>query len=200
MARTSILRAQHDHAERLFDELFERLDRFDAAAEVPTLIRCLCAWPRSPGILRTHFAIEDRVLYPTLIASENREVAVVARVFEREIGNLADQFERFLHRWGRSAEIAAAIPQFRYECDMMFSALRDRIGRENRELYPIADRENAELLRRAVTSIPVGTDAAAIRPGPVARVTARSMASCSGIRTPPSRGFRARPRLPRPAR
>lgn len=33
MARTSTLRAQHDHAERLFDELFDRIDGFDAAAE-----------------------------------------------------------------------------------------------------------------------------------------------------------------------
>ena len=154
MARTSTLRAQHDHAEKLFDELFERIDRFDAAAEGADAYSLSLCLAKIAGVLRTHFAIEDQVLYPMLIASESREVAVVARVFEREIGSLGDQFERFLQRWGRSAEIATAIPQFRYECDMMFAALRDRIARENRELYPLADRENAELLQRAVTAIP----------------------------------------------
>ena len=158
MARTSTLRAQHDHAERLFDELFERIDLFDATAEGADAYSLSLCLAKIAGVLRTHFAIEDRVLYPMLIASENREVAVVARVFEREIGILADQFERFLQRWGRSAEIAAAIPQFRNECGMMFSALRDRIAREDRELYPIADRENAEVLQRAVTAIPLRPD------------------------------------------
>lgn len=155
MARTSTLRAQHDHAERLFDELFERIDRFDAAAEGADAYSLSLCLAKIAGVLRTHFAIEGQVLYPMLIASEHREMAVVARVFEREIGSLADQFERFLQRWGRSAEIAGAIPQFRYECDMMFAALRDRIARENRELYPLADRENAEILERAAGAIPL---------------------------------------------
>ena len=139
--------------------MFERIDRFDAAAEGADAYSLSLCLAKIAGVLRTHFAIEDRVLYPMLIASENREAAVAARVFEREMGSLTDQFERFLQRWGRSAEIAAAIPQFRYECDMMFSALRDRIDRENRELYPLADRENADILQRAVTAIPLRSDA-----------------------------------------
>ncbi|MEO6198307.1 MAG: hemerythrin domain-containing protein [Sphingomicrobium sp.] len=161
MARTSIMRAQHDHAEKLIDELFERIDRHEAliaigkragggaigrdaggggGADAYPLSLCLA---KIAGVLRTHFAIEDQVLYPALIASPDRQVAVTARVFEREMGHIADQFERFVQRWGRSTEIGDAIPQFRYECDMMFSALRERIGRENRELYPLADRAEA---------------------------------------------------------
>lgn len=152
------MRAQHDRAEELFDELFERIDRSVAAgangggpADAYPLSLCLA---KIAGVLRTHFAIEDKVLYPALIESQDRQVAVTARVFQREMGHLAEQFERFLQRWGRSAEIAAAIPQFRFECDMMFSAIRERIGRKNRDLYPLADRESAEGPQRAAEPVP----------------------------------------------
>ncbi|MEO7563792.1 MAG: hemerythrin domain-containing protein [Sphingomicrobium sp.] len=124
MARTSIMRAQHDHAEKLMDELFERIDRYERAgtiggagggtggADAYPLSLCLA---KIAGVLRTHFAIEDQVLYPALIASSDRKVAVTARVFEREMRRVAKQFERFLQRWGRSTEIADAIPHFRYD-------------------------------------------------------------------------------------
>lgn len=138
------MRAQHEHAERLFDELLDRADRIAAAGDDQDAYPLSLCLAKIAGVLRTHFAIEDQVLYPALIGSPNSEVAVLARKFQLEMGHLADQFEHFLQRWGRSAEIAAALPRFRYESEMMFCAIRERIRRENRELYPLIDRLHAE--------------------------------------------------------
>ena len=136
MARTVALRAQHAAAERLFDEIFDLIRAYRGDGDAYAMALKLA---RLTAILRTHFVMEDELLYPRIIASDHREAAVMARVFQSELGHLSDQFERFVERWSSSMAIAASIEQFEYEAGMLFAALRDRIRRENDELYPLAD-------------------------------------------------------------
>ena len=136
MARTSALRAQHAAAEQLFDEIFDLIRSYRDDRDAYRLSLKLA---RLTAVLRTHFVMEDELLYPRIIASDHREAAVMARVFQSELGHLSDQFERFVERWSLSDAIAASLDQFEYEAGMLFAAIRDRIRRENDELFPLAD-------------------------------------------------------------
>lgn len=91
------------------------------------------------GLLRIHFAQEDRSLYPEMMASSSNEVAATAATFQREMGDIGPIFEKFVERWGTSAAIAAAFATFRIEASVLFARLADRIRRENEELYRLAD-------------------------------------------------------------
>jgi hemerythrin-like domain-containing protein len=120
----------------MIDQIFADIEHYRSDKDAYPLGLKLA---RLAGILRTHFALEDEILYPTMIESDHRQAAVMARVFRTEHANLANQFERFIGRWSKSAAIAASLRQFEFEAGMFFAALRDRIDRENRELYPLAE-------------------------------------------------------------
>ena len=136
MARTTSLRAQHDAAEAMIDLIFHDIAAYRSDRDAYPLTLKLA---RLAGILRTHFALEGEILYPTMIESDHREAAVMARVFRSDHDNLANQFERFIDRWGKSDAIAASLRQFEFEAGMLFAALRERMDRENRVLYPLAE-------------------------------------------------------------
>lgn len=140
MAFTALLRAQHDSAEALFDELSADLARLRSDADAYPLSLKLA---RLAGRLRAHFAIEAEALYPPMIESGHREAALMARIYRSEIAHLAARFDRFVERWSDVDAIAAARRQFRFEAGMLFAALRDRFHREDRDLFPLADKAGA---------------------------------------------------------
>jgi hypothetical protein len=147
MSFTALLRAQHDSAEALLDEFSADLARFRSDADAYPLSLKLA---RLAGTLRTHFAIEAEALYPSMIESSHREAALMARIYRDEIAHLAARFGRFVERWSDAAAIAAARRQFRFEAGMLFAALRDRLHRENRDLFPLADEAGARKAALAV--------------------------------------------------
>src|SRR4029453_3620643 len=136
MARQTSLRADHDAAEAMIDLIFHDIAAYRSDRDAYPLTLKLA---RLAGILRTHFALEGEILYPTMIESDHREAAVMARVFRSDHDNLANQFERFIDRWGKSDAIAASLRQFEFEAGMLFAALRERMDRENRVLSPLAE-------------------------------------------------------------
>ena len=151
MSLTASLRAQHDAAEAMLDEISADLARFRSDADAYPLSLKLA---RLAGILRTHFAAEEEALYPPMIESSHREAALMARIFRDEIAHLATRFDRFIDRWADAAAIAAARRQFRFEAGMLFAALRDRIHRENRDLFPLAEEAGARKAALAIARPP----------------------------------------------
>lgn len=88
--------------------------------------------------LRLHLAVEDAFLYPNLIDSRSALAAATARRFHEEMGGLRRELDEFLHRYRGRKEISADLPGFRSDCPRLLAALRQRIQRENVELYPLA--------------------------------------------------------------
>ena len=64
MARTAALRAQHDAAEEMIDRIFDGIAVYRDERDAYPLSLKLA---RLAGILRTHFAMEDQILYPQMI-------------------------------------------------------------------------------------------------------------------------------------
>ena len=136
MARTTMLRAQTDAVEAMLDRIMIAIDAYRGDVSAYPLSLDLA---RLASVLRIHISLGDRQLYPFMIASGQPETAAIARSFQGEICHLGRRFDRFMQRWSTSSAIARDMPQFRCEAEVMFSAIRARLGREKRDLLPLAD-------------------------------------------------------------
>ncbi len=87
--------------------------------------------------LIAHLAIEDRWLYPMLIAGTEQKTAATARRFQDEMGGLAATFTNYMAKWS-DQRIASEWPAYCAETRILVAALTNRIERENKELYPLA--------------------------------------------------------------
>ncbi|RVT92487.1 hemerythrin domain-containing protein [Sphingomonas crocodyli] len=139
MSRTANLRRQHDAAVIIVGEINNLLlarpgiEARDGAFQASLLLAKLT------GLLRIHFAQEDRQLYPSLMASGRGGVAEIARRFFEEMGDLGQAYGAFAQRWESATQILNDPRGFRRESKVIFTALADRITRENEQLYPHAD-------------------------------------------------------------
>lgn len=86
-----------------------------------------------------HLKCEDWVLYPRLRASGEPELVRITRDFELEMGDLADDFAAYESKW-TTERVVADWEGFRRETMIVFDLLKLRSEREERELYPLADR------------------------------------------------------------
>lgn len=86
--------------------------------------------------IKLHLAVEDRVVYPALAASNNARVAELGRSYQREMGDLAGKYMAFAGRWNTAPNIAERPALFKDEANTVFKALYERTLREERELYP----------------------------------------------------------------
>lgn len=90
--------------------------------------------------IKLHLAAEDRMLYPALMKAADPAVAQTGRQFQEEMGGLAAAYMAFAARWNLAGKIAADPRGFRDDANGVFKALHLRVQRENRELYPLAER------------------------------------------------------------
>ena len=89
-----------------------------------------------------HLKCEDWALYPRLRASGDPELVRITREFELEMGDLAADFVEYDGKW-TAERVAAGWPGFCRETIIMLDRLAVRVEREERDLYPLADRLRA---------------------------------------------------------
>lgn len=102
----------------------------------PTELASVCGMLRDT--LVRHLKCEDWILYPRLIASGDAATVALARAFEAEMGSIASDFAAYDARWSTGRAVAEW-PAFRAETTAILDALENRIAREDRYLYPLAD-------------------------------------------------------------
>ena len=136
MARTDSFRKQHDEILNIAREINGMLGSTigDSAAEK---IRSLLS--RLAGLVNVHLAMEDKALYPTLLAHRDASVAGTARRFNEEMGSLAATFVGYINAWPNAAAIKADPARFTTDSKAVFNALSKRIHKENVELYVLLD-------------------------------------------------------------
>ena len=131
-----MLRRQHDAAVELVGKIGIAIRNYAHSRDAYEISLKLA---RLSGLLRIHFAQEDRVLYPAMLNSPDPDVISTAATFVAEMGDIGQKFENYMGRWGSSTAIAADFASFRDETASLFGALANRIERENENLYPLAD-------------------------------------------------------------
>ena len=137
MSNLEQLRAEHAELIRLVGALSEAI-----VGEAPP--------PAAPfGALRDalsttlirHLKIEDWVLYPRLLDSDDPVVATTARTFNDQMGGLAAEYIEYVQKWSALA-IECDWRGFCADSAVIVQALTQRIVRENRELYPLLERQD----------------------------------------------------------
>lgn len=139
VSRTTTLREQHDALLALAGEIGNLAGALNCARDAERLFPLL----RQLGtILTAHLVAEDRILYPEMLASNDRRTAALASRFCEEMGGLTRNYACFSARWTSPDSLAADPDGFWREWAALCGALTFRIQRENAELYPLADAAN----------------------------------------------------------
>jgi hypothetical protein len=136
MARTDTFRKHHEEILTIAREINGMLGDTiaqDAAEKIRSLLS------RLAGLVNLHLAMEDKALYPALLAHNDASVASTARRFSDEMGSVAAAFVAYIKAWPTGALIGSDPVRFTTESKAIFNALSKRIHRENVELYVLLD-------------------------------------------------------------
>lgn len=122
-----------EHAE--LDMLAERLIKQVTQPGGPDAELASIRW-RLNHVLVVHLAKEDRHLYPRLQNCGEARVQALAKRFGDEMGNLAEVYLAYTREW-TAQKIAGDQLGFATATLSVMRALRQRILREERDLYPL---------------------------------------------------------------
>ena len=89
------------------------------------------------GIIKMHLASEDKFVYPVLIKHHDTQIRNTAETFANEMGELAKIFEGYKMKYLGASKIAENATAFLLESRKVFSALKERIRKEDLSLYPL---------------------------------------------------------------
>ena len=136
MKQSELLKRQHKEILDLINEIENNIkDKNKNQNEnVVKLINSLS------GKLKVHLSIEDKHLYPELLNSTKyREIAFK---YMDEMGNLVNEYNSFKTKFNTPSKLALGINEFEKESEKVFYLLRNRIIKEDNELYQLCAEQN----------------------------------------------------------
>lgn len=92
------------------------------------------------GKLTVHLAMEDKVLYPTLLNSGRKEAADLAQRYMDEMGGIKQAFSAYLATWPSGGAIQKDAAGFITQTKGIVAAIGKRIKAEEGHLYPAAEK------------------------------------------------------------
>jgi iron-sulfur cluster repair protein YtfE (RIC family) len=136
--KSALFRQQHSEILGLVTEIKIRIEAADSTRDSAPELRSLIGLLAT--VLGKHLEIEDRVIYPKLIASKNQATSETASRFKKEMGGLAAMFESFVTRWSTDGNIEQNPAELNSEFRGLFSLLWMRIEKEENVLYDLLDK------------------------------------------------------------
>ncbi|MBS0305558.1 MAG: hemerythrin domain-containing protein [Proteobacteria bacterium] len=134
----NITRFENDHEViQGYITTLRELSRAGTAAKAKEIATAIV---QMSGKIKLHLAAEDATLYPAMEKSSNADAMRAARAFQSEMGMLATGYAAFVARWNTPTSVAHDPEGFRADANEVLKALFQRIQREDRELYPLAQR------------------------------------------------------------
>lgn len=91
------------------------------------------------GILKIHLAMEDKALYPLMLAHAEPAVRRTAAEYQQSMGKLAPAFDAFYEKWRRHGAIESASGEFVGAYRGIADALNKRMDMEDANLYQVVD-------------------------------------------------------------
>jgi len=138
MSLTSNFVRQHDDILKVASEIGGELETLELNVQAERIDKILLLLTRLAGKLTAHLTMEDNVLYPKLYEHNKPEVQAKAKEFFNEMGALRSVFETYIDKWMDKSAIENDSQAFIGETQGLFTALQERIDRENHDLYPLA--------------------------------------------------------------
>ena len=137
MANVDSFRKQHKEMVEIVQLISSKLTPAAVEAEADLIRSSLLSLS---GKLTVHLAMEDKSLYPHMLASADVEIKKSADAFIREMGGLSAAFKAYITAWPNATAIKANPALFCTQSKGGFDALGQRIGREEKTLYPLAEK------------------------------------------------------------
>jgi len=137
MSNLNMLKRQHSEVLSIIDNIEAQIMNGDLSARVKNIsynINILA------GKLKMHLVSEDKYLYPNLMNNSTEKIRSTARAFNTEMGSLFDVFTSFVQKYNTPNKILNNKENFHNESKKIFRMIKDRIGKEDRELYPLIDK------------------------------------------------------------
>ncbi len=134
--KTDNFRQSHDELLQIAGEISKLLTPAEIqkdAAKVRSLLS------RLAGKLVVHLHMEDNSLFPSLKEYNDPRLHSTLKKFVDEMGGLKDAFTKYTNKWANPDHIKNNAVEFINETKGVFSALAQRIGKENNELYKMID-------------------------------------------------------------
>jgi hemerythrin-like domain-containing protein len=135
MPFTTQLRYEHDLLVGMAEALGAGARGDAPPAELPRFLLLLGQFTQ---LLQVHLLREDSVLYPALESARDWVTAALASAMREEHGALGRHIAAFDRHW-TGDEIRRRWPDFCADLADMLDMVRQRIERENDELYPLLD-------------------------------------------------------------
>jgi hemerythrin-like domain-containing protein len=137
MTKTANLRRQHEELAALAGAMMQQLPHV-ADAEHAEEVRKLLA--RFAGKLQVHAAMEDRAVYPRLVAHTDENIRQTAQQLHDEFGGIYQAVGAWTKRWLPRGALERSADRFAVETRGIVDALTQRIDAENEQLYDVLDR------------------------------------------------------------
>ncbi|MBI3130653.1 MAG: hemerythrin domain-containing protein [Acidobacteria bacterium] len=134
---TQRYREHHQEVRVLAGELDRLLDPMELAKDGIPAWRIL---GELADKLTVHLAMEDRLLYPTLLNSGREEASALAHRYSEDMGGVREAFGAYLATWRSGSAIQKDPNGFIAQSRVMIAAVGMRIEAEEAHLYPAAER------------------------------------------------------------
>lgn len=128
----SQLRQQHEDISRTAGQLARAIATQNGPQGVGAI-----RWQLARQLI-AHLALEDRILYPSLHRDGSSQVRATALMLQEDTGALAEQFSRYMAAWSDD-RVAREWPAFCGATRLILQTLTERVDREERTLYPLAE-------------------------------------------------------------
>lgn len=92
---------------------------------------------RLAGVIKIHLSSEDKLMYPKMIASGDRNIRTKATIYQNEMGNLMDVFTSFKEKYNTKARILENKDTFEKDLQKIVLQLSKRMEKEEEELYKL---------------------------------------------------------------
>lgn len=90
---------------------------------------------RFAGKIQVHLNSEDKFLYPHLL--EDERYSRKAQTYIDEMGNLIDEFIQYKNKYNTRSRVESNKLTIKAETNKIMSKVRDRINKEDNDLYKI---------------------------------------------------------------
>ena len=136
MCTLQVLQDDHQKVMVLARELSRYLEHREPPSRLPLFeVRAALA-----SVLIRHLKVEDWVVYPALLKSEDQKVRETAGKFQQQMGSLAAGFRAHMEKW-TSLSIQEDWSSYRSEATTLLKVLEQRVKCEEDTLYPLAQND-----------------------------------------------------------
>ena len=133
MNEFDILKTHHQEFLSMIDQIRHLLDAEDIE---PVADGVMALISRLNGQLMVHLSMEDRHIYPALMASEDFQVLKLAHQFKGEIGPLFRAFQDYRLKWSCASQVSDDPRGFLADTETIFAVINKRMTLEDDALYP----------------------------------------------------------------